>query len=174
MSEVWKNIQGYKDLYLISNHGRVMSSPKSWITGGGARHSHNGKILKAWSDTGGYQTVELKDKAHLVHRLVGIAFIPNPENKPDINHKDGIKSHNHSYNLEWCTESENLSHAYQVLGRPTLQGVKNHFSKLAEFDVKVIRILDIYGMSSKTIAEIYHVDYSTIRLIIKRKTWKHI
>lgn len=64
------------------------------------------------TDTAGYASVRLPDKNHLVHRLVAEAFIPNPENKPQVNHKDGNKRNNNVNNLEWVTQAENMTHAW--------------------------------------------------------------
>lgn len=100
----WKKIywnNGEETKYSISNIGLVRNDKKD-------------KILKTYF-TKGYEVVDLthkgKHKNFLVHRLVGIYFIPNPENKPEINHKDGKKYNNCLYNLEWCTGLENMDHA---------------------------------------------------------------
>jgi len=77
-----------------------------------------GRTLIQMNTGVGYTQVEFGNKVrHLVHRLVGKAFLPNPKQKPCINHKDGDRKNNHYQNLEWCTYSENNKHAYHTLGK---------------------------------------------------------
>ena len=115
--EIWKDIKGYEGLYQVSNLGRVKSLPKSWTAGYGGINTHNGKILKGTLSSTRYNQVELyknkSNKKYTIHRLVAMEFIPNLENKPFINHKNGIKTDNYIENLEWCTNSENQIHAYR-------------------------------------------------------------
>lgn len=120
--EVWKDISGYEGYYQISNFGQIRSVPR-YIThktkgGGFVNQYFKGKILKPTTTRNGYKMIVLskdgKFKYQTIHRLVATAFIPNPENKPTVNHKDGDKSNNHVDNLEWCTSSENNSHAYRI------------------------------------------------------------
>lgn len=81
----------------------------------------NGKILKQYRDKDGYAVVSYTENNitinHKVHRLIAKTFIPNPESKPNVNHKNGIKNDNRIENLEWATQSENLKHSYDNLGR---------------------------------------------------------
>ncbi len=110
MKEVWKNVKGYEGRYQISNLGRV----KSLIAPNGKPVE---KILKPGVSPQGYLFVSLcknyKTKSFRIHRLVAQAFIPNLEDKPQVNHKNGIKSDNKVSNLEWSTPKENTKHAFE-------------------------------------------------------------
>ena len=103
MNEIWKDILGYEGLYQISNLGDVRS----------LNYNHTGeiKLLKQSTDKYGYKRVGLfkngKEKKYLIHRLVAMTFIPNPDNLPIINHKDEDKTNNNVNNLEWCTYEYN-------------------------------------------------------------------
>lgn len=97
-NEIWKEIPNYEGAYMISNYGRVWSNHKQ----GYLTQSSNGR---------GYLKVQLwknnKSKAEYIHRLVALAFIPNPEGKPQVNHKDEDKQNNYVDNLEWCDNDYN-------------------------------------------------------------------
>lgn len=96
--EIWKDITGYEGLYQVSNIGMVRSL--------NYRRTGRVQLLKLYKDRGGYLNVVLckdgKEKRNLVHRLVAEAFIPNPDNLPQVNHKDENPSNNRVENLEWC------------------------------------------------------------------------
>ena len=112
MIEYWKEISGYPE-YHISSDGRIRSDKVR------AAKCIDG-ILKQ-SKIGPYLAIGLQlnnqRSSHLIHRLVAMHFIPNPENKRTVNHKNGISTDNRVCNLEWATQSENLKHSYRVLGR---------------------------------------------------------
>lgn len=116
--EIWKDIPGYEGRYQVSNFGRVKS-----LNYDGSRKI---KIMTPY-DVHGYKRVRVfKDKQAIsigVHRLVAKTFIPNPKNKSQVNHIDGDKGNNRLENLEWTDRSENLIHAYRVLGHKSSGGV---------------------------------------------------
>ena len=115
MNEIWKSVIGYEKFYEVSNIGRVRSVNRTVITIKGDIIYKKGIVLKPGTDKHGYLHVGLsKDNllmSYTVHRLLAKAFIPNIENKPTVNHKDGIKSNNYEWNLEWATRSEQAIHS---------------------------------------------------------------
>lgn len=110
MNEVWKPIEGWEERYEVSNLGNVRSL--------NYRNTGKPRNLKPITDRKGYLMVGLcrdgKMKWAKVHRLVAAAFIPNPENKPQVNHIHGDKADNRAVMLEWATDSENQKHAYKT------------------------------------------------------------
>lgn len=121
-------------------------------------------------------TVRIDDKPTCVrvHRILATAFIPNPHNKPHINHKNGIRHDNNLENLEWVTPSENARHARDVLKiRPAL-GSRNGSAKLDEPLVRKIKLLIRSGATQKAIASIFRVHQVTISLIKRGITWKNV
>ena len=112
--EQWRDIKGYEGLYQVSNMGRVKSLSRIRKCGSN-KYIQKERIMKQQDRYNGYKKVQLyKDDyvSFYVHRLVAEKFIPNPENKPQVNHKDSNISNNNLNNLEWVTISENSIHGY--------------------------------------------------------------
>jgi HNH endonuclease len=108
--------------------------------------------------------------SRMVHRLVALAFIENPENKPEVNHKEAPKTNNAANNLEWATRAENDEHK-KVHGWTT-PGTKNAQAKLTEAQVIEIRNLRKQGWSEDELAAQYGVTSSNVSLIVLRKSWR--
>ena len=143
----------------------------------------DGIELMRYDNGSGYKFISINCNKEYIHRLMAIAFLPNPENKSQVNHINGIKSCNLIENLEWCTASENGKHAYKNnLNRisdyqkeqtsKAVSGTKCHFSILNENDVRDIRTIKKIGLTNKKIAELFNVNRETIGNIIRGKTWK--
>lgn len=114
--EIWLPVRGYEGLYEVSDLGRVRSLDREVNYSDGRVVVKKGMIRSVSAGANGYENVRLykdkKPKSHSVHRLVAEAFIPNPENKPQVNHKDRNPLNNEYTNLEWVTHQENADHAW--------------------------------------------------------------
>jgi hypothetical protein len=166
--ENWMPVPGWEGIYSVSDHGRIKRI-RAWKT------SPSGNILKmGWSSTG-YRMVEMCDRKRkwktAVHRIVGLAFIPNPEGKPQINHKDGTRTNNHVSNLEWVTVSENHLHKTRVLGHDI--GSKRSSSKLTENDIPAIFEARKTGKTMALIGAQFGVNKSIICDILLGRAWLH-
>lgn len=122
MQEVWKDIVGYEGCYQVSNLGNVKALRRMFTPNGATRFTKE-KLANFYINKSGYVKVQMslnsKQKSYSVHRLVAIAYLPNDQNKQEVNHKDGNKLNNVISNLEWSTRSENVIH-----------GIKNNLIKV--------------------------------------------
>lgn len=166
--EEWRDIEGYEGLYMISNLGRV----KSLVGWNGSKYIDRVKILKPSMTTTGYWKIELskdkKKKSKKIHRLIAKAFIPNTNNKPQINHIDGNPLNNNIDNLEWTTQKENVDHAIKVGLKKVLYIPKEELERLyveekksaqdisEELDIPTWTIynrLAIYGIKTRSLSQ---------------------
>jgi len=183
--EIWKDIKGYEGYYKISNNGEVKSCERFVKCSKWTRRVSE-RILKKGLNECGYSTVILskkgKIKMYRTHRLVAAAFIPNPENKLEVNHINGIKTDNNVENLEWCTRTENEQHAYYTGLKKG--GSAHYLSKFTEEEVKHIKTMCKnatllskecgYKVTIGVIAELYGVSKSAISAIKLERNWKHV
>jgi len=162
------NLIGWEGVYTIDKLGNIFDIVKN-------------KNIKHYNHNHGYVNVTLrgrglKNRVHLLHRLIAIHFIPNPKNLPTVNHIDGDKKNNSIENLEWCTYAENNEHA-------TRTGLNKHIghlkrddhplAKLTQKKANRIRELKKEGIfSTKEISIIYQVSDSAINNLLKNRTWQ--
>lgn len=175
ITEDWKDIPGFEDRYQISTFGRIVSYSQT-VNSRFKTRLRSGKLLKAFEDEKGYNRIELCDsnkltKKHFVHRLVGLTFIDNIFNKPEINHRNGIHNYNIVYNLEWSTRSENEIHSYKILGKQTAKGEINGQSIITE---KIAELIKNSTEKSVVLAERLGIKQNTITVIKSGKRWKHL
>ena len=160
-----------KNDYMINNFGHI------W-------HKINRKLKSNHIDINGYQkcslTINGKEYTASVHRLVAQTFIPNPENKPCVNHIDGNKENNSVKNLEWVTHKENTAHAIKMgLFNPKstenkLRGVDSSKNIYTEESIHEICKLLEKGLGETEISRILNIDRRTVESIKRGNNWKHI
>lgn len=155
-------IEGFNNKYIVTSSGKVYNN----LTG----------VEMKQKNTLGYKAVALRvfdgkksiQKIYKIHRLVAYYFIPNPNNLPIVNHKDGDKTNNNIDNLEWCTVKENTVHAYKTQLRPTLINKYNGeciISLIEDFGYNYKDVEELLNINNKTIAHFYQSGYKTFSLI---------
>jgi hypothetical protein len=181
MKEFWKPVPGYEGLYEASNLGNIRSPERITF-----REKNPLSILKAHNlkpsiqiMPGGYKRYRVnlyKDKKSRTihwHKIIALTFIPNPLNKPMINHIDNNPLNNNINNLEWCTNAENLKHSARQ-GRLN-RGEKNAHAKLKDEHVSFIRSKKSYSLEEKRkLMKQYGISSSHLNSLIRGINWKHI
>lgn len=158
MRQLWRPVPGFPG-YEASSTGQIKTP--------------FGKIAVQTPTAKGYLRVNVRGKMTYVHRLVGLAFCPNPEKKSDINHKDGRIQNNGYKNLEWATRRENVQHGYDSNGRVPTRGERQGSAKLNEEKVRQIRLL-AKNRTLASLAREFHVGETAINDIVHFRKWRHV
>lgn len=152
----------YKN-YMVTKEGSIISK-------------YTGEQLYVHTNKKGYQFVRMyvegKSKTYLVHRVVAQVHLSNPDGKPEVNHKDGNKSNNAVWNLEWVTSQENVNHSVDT--GLVKRGSDRPNSKLSDSDVIEIRRLRETGMNYYEIGKRFNIAYQTAHKVCSRQTYTHI
>lgn len=161
--EVWKDATGFEGIYQVSNFGRI----KKIRTWRGNKYKNKyincETILKGSIQNNGYISISYRGKHYLLHRIIATTFIPNPKNKPQVNHKDGNKLNNSVNNLEWVTNKENAAHARKhglLTARDKISAIKNSKKvRQLSLDGQLIKEWSSASVASRTLG----IDSSAIR-----------
>jgi hypothetical protein len=160
------DVKGYEGLYQIDEFGNLFSTPRNGTRGGKLKPRINNDGYYYFGLTKNNITQSIK-----AHRLVGFHFLPSPENPQThncLNHKDGDKLNNHYTNLEWCTQKENVNHAWQLGLSKALVGEFNGNSKITDSQrVSIVREYATTDMNQMQIAKKYGVTQGNVSLIVK-------
>lgn len=163
IKELWKTLEEYKGIK-VSSIGRIWKS---------ANKSRKERILTEFpKDRDGYcrcsvQKLDGSWTSQPVHRLVAKAFIPNPENKQAVNHKDGDRSNNKVENLEWVTPKENVIHSFKFGSRKVCKDVPKK-TILTDFQISQInKLREFYTVNQ--IAKLFNIEYQSLKNIIHKK-----
>lgn len=176
--EVWKDITGYEGMYQVSNFGRVKSLGWNKIRSQNKKSIRADRILKTQTTHRGYLRLELNKNGvgikFVVHRLVALTFLSNEDDKPEINHINGIKSDNRLANLEWCTSKQNKIHAFNNNLSNHARGENHVCSKLKLEQVRDIRSKFKSGefKNQTKVAKLFNVTRSSIWCIVNNINWK--
>lgn len=168
--EEWRDIVGFEGFYKISNYGRVVSLERRVVTKRNYVYHYKKKMMRPHFDEE-YVKVQLrtslgKSKGYRLHRLIAEAFIPNPENLPQVNHVNGNKSDNRIENLEWCTHQHNVDHAI-------ITGLKEIATRrhVTEEQVRQVRVELNNGLTYPQIVKKLNITEAIIGNIKRGNSW---
>lgn len=168
MQEIWKDVTGYEGIYQVSNLGNVKSLYRKVFYTDGRNYIYkerilNWNIMKKVNRCYVHLYKNSERKSMLVHRLVAQAFIPNPDDLPEVNHKSGITTENDISNLEWVTHSDNMKH-----------GILHGNNIYTETQIKQVKTYLAEGKGQAEIQRLTGVGRSTVYEIKKGRQWTHI
>lgn len=170
--EEWADINGLQNEYQISSLGRLRSLDMVVPVSGGGSRKVVGRIRRNAINKNRYVVNSIRNKTYFIHVEVAKAFIPNPENKPEVNHLDGDKSNCKKSNLAWVTRIENIEHAFKnKLIKPAV-GVNQSQTKLTEEQVRLVMNSPNKGM--RQLGRELGVDHKSISAIRNGRSWNHI
>lgn len=176
--EIWVPVKGYEGRYEVSSLGSIRSLDMMMKNGHGTYSRKKGRTLKTFKNRKGYLQVKLcKDglnESTVVHRVVAMSFIENKNGYDQVNHLNGIKDDNRVENLEWCSNRQNIIHAYKNGLINTNKGENHHMSKLTNSNVVAIKKRIKKGEAMHRIASDYNVSTTAIMYIKSGVNWSHI
>lgn len=182
--EEWKDVIGWENWYQVSDLGRVKSLERQIKYKSGSIRNQKSSIIKGYPNKKFYLKLNFKMNTKRtmfsIHRLVAIAFLPNPLNLPEVNHigkypdgREGNKLDNRAISLEWCTRKQNVNHSWENGLSVSIVGETHYKSKLTNNNILDIRKIG-KSKTLKEISDIYNITESNVSYILKSKTWKHI
>lgn len=171
--EIWKEVVGYESYYQVSDYGNVRSVNRVVPNGFGGEMRVKGMSINSRMGAN-YINITLtkngKKNTFNVHRLVAIAFLPNPNNLPYVNHIDGNKLNNCDDNLEWSTEVHNSNHSYNM--GLSASGSSSHYAKVSERTVaEIIHINNTTNLTYAIIGQVFGVCAESVSNMCRGKSW---
>jgi len=166
MEEIWKDIPGYEGMYQASTFGNIRECATQRIL---PQYSHETKGGKYYLRCG------FSHVCHIVHRLIAVTFIANPENKRYVDHIDFNEQNNHVENLRWVTAKENTAHSVddgRIYLKSGMTGNSHPKSKFTEVEVREMKRMRSMGIRYKKIAALFNTSENTICAIITRNYYK--
>lgn len=175
--EIWKGVVEFEDYFEVSSYGNVRSKDRLVYRSVGAPFWKNGRVLSPKTKRYAEYNLSVNGKSNFKtgHRLVGEAFIPNPENQPMVLHKDNNKINNHVDNLEWGDGYKNMQDAVSTGAVVAQKGMERPQAKST--DDQIIEIRRLYGTGNYTmneIGEMFGYPYRSISDIVRGKSWRHL